>query len=70
MKYIEEYDDSWQELRLERLEYDEYECQDCGGKAKQVHHLRYPAKKIKECISLCENCHLKRHNIERWEENE
>ncbi len=65
----EEYESpEWQEIRDERLEYDEWTCQDCGIKAEHVHHLKYPARSIHDCISLCEECHLKRHGRDCWED--
>jgi len=67
-KHQEEYDSlEWQEIREDRLMYDDYTCQDCNMPAEQVHHLRYPAKSVDDCISLCEECHLSRHGKDSWD---
>jgi len=58
----EYYDEDWEVLRKNRLDFDEYTCQDCGYEADQVHHLNYPAIDIDDCISLCVECHSRRHN--------
>jgi len=66
-KYLES--DKWKKLRLKILERDNFTCQDCNNKAIGVHHLNYDYlgtdKEEKYCISICKNCHLKRHNIKR-----
>ena len=42
---------------------DKYKCVDCGAKKNLVlHHLKYDSD-IKNIITLCEECHLKRHHI-------
>ena len=63
--------DKWKELRSEILKRDNFICQDCGDKAKDVHHLDYnylgTLEEAKFCISLCRNCHRKRHNISKYD---
>lgn len=59
--------DRWKKLRLEVLSRDNFMCQDCKEKARDVHHMDYnylgTIKEIYFCISLCRNCHKNRHNI-------
>lgn len=58
--------DRWKELRLLRLEKDNFKCRDCGNEANEVHHTSYnninTPWEIHEIISLCHNCHERRHN--------
>lgn len=57
----------WRKLRLEILKRDNFTCQDCKEKAKDVHHIDYnylgTDKEIDFCVSLCRECHKNRHNI-------
>jgi len=57
----------WKETRSEVLKRDNYTCQDCGGKAENVHHLDYDCLETDEeaehCVSLCRDCHRSRHNL-------
>jgi len=59
--------DRWKKLRYEILKRDNFTCQDCGNRARDVHHLDYgylgTSEEAKFCISLCRECHKKRHNI-------
>jgi len=66
--------DRWKKLRLKVLERDKFVCKDCSKKASlnyyiilDVHHTNYDYIETKEeinyCISLCRECHKKRHNI-------
>jgi len=59
--------DRWKKLRYEILKRDNFTCQDCGNRARDVHHLDYDylgtSEEAKFCISLCRECHKKRHNI-------
>jgi len=59
----------WKKLRQRRLKRDNFKCGDCGNKATQVHHKRYVNMntpwEFYELISLCEECHQKRHNIKK-----
>jgi len=59
--------DRWKSLRKEILNRDNFKCRDCGCRAEAVHHLTYefletPYEK-EHCISICNNCHGRRHNI-------
>jgi len=50
----------WKEKRKEFLESANYECEDCGGKATQVHHLNYDClgkEKESDVVVLCKQCH-------------
>ena len=59
----------WQKKRLEILERDNFQCQSCFDKEKQlhVHHLKYEkGKKIwgyenNKLITLCSSCHESLH---------
>jgi len=59
--------DRWKKLRYEILKRDNFTCQDCGNRARDVRHLDYgylgTSEEAKFCISLCRECHKKRHNI-------
>ena len=59
-------DEEWQTLRIQRLLFDDDICVDCGGFANHVHHLKYPAHDLRDCVSLCEECHLRRHKRVKW----
>lgn len=58
-------DPRWQKKRLQILERDKFQCQDCGhkGKTLHVHHKYYIFKKDPWeypddlLITLCEDCH-------------
>ncbi|MYL50265.1 HNH endonuclease [Halobacillus litoralis] len=63
---------SWRILRLQALERDNYECQECKRKGKvgpgqNVHHIMevktypYLALDLKNVESVCVNCHNKEH---------
>ena len=64
-------DPRWQKLRLEVLEYNNWECRNCGNREKtlNVHHRYYKkgAKpweyKNEELLCLCEDCHNEHHVI-------
>lgn len=50
----------WREKRKEFLEDANYECEDCGEKASQVHHLNYECLHDEErddVAVLCKSCH-------------
>ena len=61
----------WKQQRLHALHRDNYQCQDCGGRAEEVHHIRALDASVMDdqritlgldnLISLCHNCHTKRH---------
>lgn len=60
----------WQRKRLEVLQRDNFTCKCCGSKEKSlhVHHLYYEKDKKpweypdSALVTLCEDCHRKRHN--------
>ena len=59
----------WQRKRLKIFERDKWGCKRCGSKNKtlHVHHKeytkRYPWNELnKNLITLCEDCHKKKHN--------
>jgi 5-methylcytosine-specific restriction endonuclease McrA len=59
--------EEWQRKRYVVLNRDNYKCVFCGAKATQVHHKYYAKKNIgkepiKWLVSVCEECHKKRHN--------
>jgi hypothetical protein len=62
----------WKYKRFRILVRDKFECQDCHEKSNQlhVHHLYYIKDTMpweideKALISLCKNCHAKRHEKE------
>ncbi len=61
-----EYIDSeeWKALRKIILERDNYNCQICNEKARDVHHLTYKHLKNEfhfELVALCRDCHEKYH---------
>ena len=52
--------DEWKEKRLEFLEDADYVCEECGGKANQVHHLSYDNfgdETDDDVEVLCYGCH-------------
>ena len=60
----------WQKKRLEIFQRDLWRCKECGDTETMlhVHHLRYLCKfpwneLSKNLISLCTNCHKKKHKI-------
>jgi hypothetical protein len=64
-------DPRWQKLRLEVMQRDDFQCQQCGHKDKplNVHHLRY-IRGYKawdydpiELRCLCEDCHAGWHEL-------
>jgi hypothetical protein len=57
----------WREYRLEKLDWDNYRCADCMERATQVHHRpeEYAFlwhETVEQCVSLCAECHLRRHD--------
>ena len=59
----------WKTVRRQVLKRDNYTCQGCGLPANLAHHLNYYSlgkqEETNSCISLCWNCHEKRHDIDR-----
>lgn len=64
----------WKLFRKDILIRDKYKCQNCGKKAKAIHHIR-PRKifpelcwQKKNVISICNSCHIKLDKIiqRRW----
>ena len=58
--------EDWKRKRYVVLKRDNWTCKYCGGKANQVHHLRYAKKNIgKEpidwLVSVCGACHKGLH---------
>lgn len=61
----------WKQQRLHALHRDNYQCQDCPAQAQEVHHIvELTAANINDynialgldnLVSLCHNCHTKRH---------
>ena len=50
----------WRERRKEFLEEENYECEECGEKATQVHHLNYNSlgeEEREDVEVLCKECH-------------
>ena len=66
-------DPRWQKKRLEVLEKAGWKCEwcECDGKTLNVHHGRYEKDmepweySILELHALCDECHKKRHEIEK-----
>ena len=64
-------DPRWQQKRLKVMERDEWTCQDCveGGKTLNVHHTYYERGNMPwdypdwSLMTLCEECHEKRHDL-------
>jgi hypothetical protein len=53
----------WKQLRFMRFIQDGFSCVDCGSDASEVHHEHYEnILDIDTCVSLCHECHGKRHN--------
>lgn len=66
--YREDYlkSDAWRRKRYVVLKRDHWRCVYCGGRATQVHHMRYAKKHIgsepiKWLVSVCKDCHEARH---------
>lgn len=61
----------WHSLRREVLKRDKHRCVDCGIFGKlQVHHLHYDGVDTMtftadQCVSVCHDCHAKRHGRDR-----
>ena len=54
----------WRERRLEFLEAANWECEECGGKANQVHHLNYDClyeEEDDDVMVSCWECHQDKH---------
>ena len=59
--------DDWQRKRSVVLKRDHFRCVYCGKNATQVHHKKYAKHKIgkepiKLLVSVCAECHKKRHS--------
>ena len=59
--------DAWRRKRFVVLRRDNWRCKYCGGRATQVHHLRYAKGNIgKEpidwLVSVCKPCHDSQHH--------
>ena len=77
-KWSDQYKDPrWQKKRLEILEHDNFTCQLCGSKDRQlhVHHASYlKGNKIWDydadsLITLCTDCHSRVHEVkDEWDE--
>ena len=60
----------WQKKRLKMFERDGWKCKECGDTETMLHlhHLEYTKKypwnePAKNLITLCSNCHKKKHKI-------
>ena len=57
--------EDWKERRLELLEEADNICEECGGIATNLHHLRYDNLGEEELdvdvVALCTSCHKERH---------
>lgn len=54
----------WKERRLEFMEDRGWECEECGDKASQVHHLNYESigeEEDDDVEILCRECHEEKH---------
>lgn len=69
-QYLES--DEWRQMKLRRLEIDNYTCQICGSKGSNmnplnVHHLSYHniyhENIDKDLVTLCRSCHMGVHNM-------
>jgi len=64
-RYLES--DAWRKIRAKILERDKCKCRACGKKARDVHHIRYPAtlgkEKLEWLYSLCSPCHVQVHRL-------
>jgi 5-methylcytosine-specific restriction endonuclease McrA len=50
----------WREKRKQFLEEVDYECEECGEKATQIHHLNYDClgeEERDDVQILCKECH-------------
>lgn len=64
-------DPRWQKMRLKILDRDNFQCQHCGNKSKElhVHHLQYlkfkdPWQYENEMLmTLCKDCHFKEEKL-------
>ena len=57
--------EEWREKRKEILEDRNNECEECGEKATQVHHLNYDnigEEEDDDVLVLCNECHKEIHN--------
>jgi len=57
-------------IRVEILKRDNYICQECGKKGKEIHHIDYNRKNDAKnnLITLCKSCHPKTNfNRKHWE---
>ena len=55
--------DEWKEKRKEFLESENYECEECGNKATQVHHKSYENiynEEREDVEVLCRDCHIEK----------
>lgn len=53
----------WRMLRRAAMERDDYKCADCGtNKILCVHHIIPKLNKLDNLITLCGECHAKRHH--------
>jgi len=58
--------DEWKRKRYVVLKRDNWRCVYCSAKATQVHHKKYAKRNIgkepiKWLVSICDNCHDKKH---------
>jgi len=58
--------EEWQRKRYVVLKRDNHKCVYCGAPATQVHHKKYAKRKIgkepiKWLVSICGECHSKKH---------
>ena len=52
--------EEWKEKRKQFLEDTNYECEECGKRATQVHHLNYDClgeEEREDVEVLCNDCH-------------
>ncbi|GEQ22102.1 hypothetical protein CBU02nite_26080 [Clostridium butyricum] len=57
----------WNDFRESYLKCYGSECQLCGNKGKNLHHISYSNlgnESFDDVIFLCEECHIKEHSIE------
>lgn len=57
----------WRKFRGEILIVARFRCADCGGQAKEVHHLHYRSlwrETWHDVVPICEVCHEKRHGLD------
>ena len=58
----------WKAKRKKVLEHDNYTCQECGGRAWQVHHKTYDRiyhERLSDLRSVCGDCHKEIHGIKK-----